>query len=80
MMGVEPVDKLFGDRFSPQKIEANVENLGIKKARAPQQASLLQAFLAGLFFCIVRPMPRLNLRRSASLVVWYLHLGLASSR
>jgi len=61
-MGVEPIAKeSFGsDCFSPQEIEANVEKLGVKKARSTVAASLLQAFLAGmyiglggLFFCIV---------------------------
>ncbi|MDR3527100.1 MAG: formate/nitrite transporter family protein [Rhizomicrobium sp.] len=61
MMGVEPSKQSFGSEcFSPQEIEANVEKMGIKKARSPLMASLLQAFLAGLyiglgglFFCIV---------------------------
>jgi formate/nitrite transporter len=61
-MGVEPVGKTagWGDCFSPQEIEANVEKLGLKKARSPLMASLGQAFLAGiyiglggLFFCII---------------------------
>lgn len=59
-MGVEPIAKPSTDCFSPQEIEANVEKLGVKKARSPIAASLLQAFLAGLyiglgglFFCIV---------------------------
>ena len=59
-MGVEPIAKPSADCFSPQEIEANVEKLGVKKARSPIAASLLQAFLAGiyiglggLFFCIV---------------------------
>ena len=59
-MGVEPIGKSFSDCFSPQEIEANVEKLGVKKARSPIGASLGQAFLAGiyiglggLFFCIV---------------------------
>lgn len=60
-MGVEPIGKQsVSDCFSPQEIEANVEALGVKKARSPLLSSLLQAFLAGiyiglggLFFCIV---------------------------
>ena len=59
-MGVEPIAKPSADCFSPQEIEANVEKMGVKKARSPIAASLLQAFLAGiyiglggLFFCIV---------------------------
>lgn len=58
-MGVEPLVK-SADCFSPQQIEENVEKLGVKKAHSPFMASLLQAFLAGmyigfggLFFCIV---------------------------
>jgi formate/nitrite transporter len=61
-MGVEPVGNAagLGDCFSPQEIEANVEKMGLKKARSPLMANVLQAFLAGiyiglggLFFCIV---------------------------
>ncbi len=88
-MGVEPISKqAFGSEcFSPQEIEANVEKMGIKKARSPLTASLLQAFLAGLyiglgglFFCIVLADPTLGFAAQRLLggLVFALGLGLVA--
>ena len=88
-MGVEPIAKQsFGtDCFSPQEIEANVEKLGLKKARSPVMASLGQAFLAGmyigfggLFFCIILADASLGfaMQRLLGGLVFALGLGLVA--
>jgi formate/nitrite transporter len=88
-MGVEPIGNhsLSSECFTPQQIEENVEKLGVKKARSPLSASLLQGFLAGmyigfggLFFCIILADASLGFATQRLLggIVFALGLGLVA--